>query len=363
MTAPLSFQAMDSSARRAWLAGSLLTTAARGIALFVSGFSLLNLLIQSRTSGFDANQWWIDFRPLPHWVQTLMLLIGSVILLAYVFVPQMSPWRRRATLTVCELLGLIAIWNVLEYYYLLARSVIYSGSPIPFSILVILALLVVWRGAARREQSGNGGPAWAVILCVFGLCMFVFPLAQMLCFGTTDYRRPADAIVVFGAPVEPDGSPSEALQDRVNLGVELYQQKLGKKLIFTGGQGPDEPINEAELMRRMAMDAGIPSADIEMDRDGTTTASSVDDTGYMLRDLADEQPASFAGRAVRVLVVSHFYQLPRIKIEYQREQLPPHYLQILTVPVRSSLARLPRYMGREVVAQWAYYLGPLLKGE
>lgn len=39
--------------------------AARGIALFLGGFSLLNLVGEVRSPGFDANPWWIDLRLLP----------------------------------------------------------------------------------------------------------------------------------------------------------------------------------------------------------------------------------------------------------------------------------------------------------
>ena len=37
----------------------------RGIAAFLGGFTLLNLLGDLFAPGFDANIWWIDFSPLP----------------------------------------------------------------------------------------------------------------------------------------------------------------------------------------------------------------------------------------------------------------------------------------------------------
>lgn len=41
---------------------------ARGVALFFGLFSLLNVLGELRTPGFDANGWWIDFRPLSRYI-------------------------------------------------------------------------------------------------------------------------------------------------------------------------------------------------------------------------------------------------------------------------------------------------------
>ena len=47
------------------------------------------------------------------------------------------------------------------------------------------------------------------------IALVAFPLAQIYCFGNADYRRHADAIVVFGACVHPDGSLAPVLYDRV----------------------------------------------------------------------------------------------------------------------------------------------------
>jgi hypothetical protein len=56
-------------------------------------------------------------------------------------------------------------------------------------------------------------------------------------------------------------------------------------------------------------------------------------------------------------VVSHFYHLPRIKMTYLR-----HGRDVWTVPAKESylLKAMPKYMAREVVALWLYYLRPLI---
>jgi len=50
------------------------------------------------------------------------------------------------------------------------------------------------------------------------MLLAAFPLALMLFFGNTDYRRPADAVVVFGARVYASGKLSDALEDRIRTG-------------------------------------------------------------------------------------------------------------------------------------------------
>ncbi len=58
----------------------------------------------------------------------------------------------------------------------------------------------------------------------------------------------------------------------------------------------------------------------------------------------------------RVLTVSHFYHLPRVKMSYQRQDL-----EVYTVPAKESyaLTAMPYFVGREIAALWVYYLRPL----
>jgi len=59
----------------------------------------------------------------------------------------------------------------------------------------------------------------------------------------------------------------------------------------------------------------------------------------------------------RILVVSHFYHLPRIKMTYQR-----HHREVYTVPARETytLTARPKFILREIAALWVYYLRPIL---
>ena len=167
----------------------------------------------------------------------------------------------------------------------------------------------------------------------------------MFCFGKTDYRRQADAAVVLGARVYADGRPSDALADRVRTACELYHAGLVRKLVFSGGPG-DGGVHETEAMRRMAVRLGVLPADITLDEKGFNTQATVANTESLLAGLD----------ARRVLVVSHFYHLPRIKLAYQRKGL-----EVYTVPARETylLRQMPYNMAREVAALWVYYLRPL----
>jgi vancomycin permeability regulator SanA len=151
---------------------------------------------------------------------------------------------------------------------------------------------------------------------------------------------------VFGAQVHTTGIASISLADRVATGVDLYERGLADRLLMSGAQGSNEPVNETVVMRELAMEAGVPASAISVDPSGFNTDATVRDTVPMLR----------AGEAGAVAVVSDFYHLPRIKLAYQRAGV-----DVITVP--SHARRIPQTTGlgvREIPAFWVYYLRAIL---
>ena len=67
----------------------------------------------------------------------------------------------------------------------------------------------------------------------------------------------ADAIVVLGHRVEPDGRPGHELMKRLERGLELLRADRAPLLVCSGGRDPDEPISAAEAMIRVAAGSGV----------------------------------------------------------------------------------------------------------
>lgn len=317
------------------------------MALFLGAFGIVNVLAGFHTGHFDGNLWWLDLRRLPKEAANGFILISALGLLAYAFQPPQRRWARAFIAACSAALGVVALLNAARFYVLLLNGEIASRFPVPISLLLAVALTAIanaaWHSRDRfptHNGLSRGGTLWRIGVVFVG-CAIVFPLLQMFCFGKTDYRRPADVAVVLGARAYADGRPSDALADRVRTACQLYQQGLVHKLVFSGGPG-DGAITEPEAMKRMAVNLGVNPADIMMDTAGFNTQATVNNTLALIPD-----------SQARVLVVSHFYHLPRVKLTYQRVGL-----DVFTVPAKETylLRQTPYNITREVAALWVYYL-------
>lgn len=83
-----------------------------------------------------------------------------------------------------------------------------------------------------------------------------------------------DAIVVLGASVFADGTPSGILQDRLDDGIELYFAGAAPKIIMSGDNSTVS-YNEVKAMKDYAISRGVPSEDIFCDHAGFSTYESM----------------------------------------------------------------------------------------
>ena len=81
-------------------------------------------------------------------------------------------------------------------------------------------------------------------------------------------------IIILGAGVRIDGSPTKMLADRLEAGTALYKKGAAPKILLSGDNGTVE-YNELKAMRRFVVDAGVPEKDIFMDYAGFSTYESV----------------------------------------------------------------------------------------
>ena len=89
-----------------------------------------------------------------------------------------------------------------------------------------------------------------------------------------DGKNDADCIIVLGAGVRDDGTPSHMLEDRLLTAISLYEIGSAPKIIMSGDHGTED-YDEVNVMKTFAIAHGVPSEDIFMDHAGFSTYDSM----------------------------------------------------------------------------------------
>ena len=253
------------------------------------------------------------------------------------------------------------MWNAILFYALWKLGWIiparFFDMPVPLSLILTLVLSFIIRGSTKPALPITWH--WRLVAGgAFLAALIFFPLAPDArnASAVLDYRRKADAIVVFGMPkANADGTASQVLDDRTRAAIALYKAGFAKLLIFSGGPGAggSGPLSEPGVMKRIALEEGIPASAIILDEEGLNTEATAKNTAAIFKEHGIK----------KVLAVSSDYHLPRVKMTYART-LAGTSVEVYTVPAVESypLSAKPYFMAREVVALWVYYLRPLWGG-
>lgn len=125
------------------------------------------------------------------------------------------------------------------------------------AVLLFLAFPLGW--------VGYGLLAYLLYSVVYGACVRYF-------------GGPVYAVIVLGAGV-PEGKVRPLLASRIQRGMEWVEREdlRGRRplLLMSGGQGPDEPLSEAEAMAKWAQERGADSGRLFQERMSTTTEENL----------------------------------------------------------------------------------------
>ncbi|VYU06359.1 SanA protein [Clostridium paraputrificum] len=110
--------------------------------------------------------------------------------------------------------------------------------------------------------------------------------------------KKVDAIIVLGAGVREDGTPSDILTDRLSTSLDILNMGVEGKLLLSGDHGR-EGYNEVGTMKDYILkNSDIKEKDIFLDHAGFSTYDSI----YRAKDIFKVESA---------LIVTNEYHLPR----------------------------------------------------
>ncbi len=160
---------------------------------------------------------------------------------------------------------------------------------------------------------------------------------------------PADAIVVLGSGVMPEGELADGSLRRTVHGIRLFHRGLAPRLVLLGPRY--HGVVEADVRAAVARDLGVPADAIVVEAGGTSTRDEAERIASRLR------PAS-------VLLVTGWHHMPRARRVFERagmrvEAAPVLEESALSPRPQARLA-LARALAQEALARAYYRLGGAL---
>ena len=172
------------------------------------------------------------------------------------------------------------------------------------------------------------------VMVSLGLVMLV--IINGLLFSTFSSRGDdnLDYLIVLGAQMKNSG-PSVALRYRLDATIEYMEKNENTKCIVSGGQGPNEPVSEAEGMEKYLIEHGIDASRIIKEDKSTSTKENFDFSMKVV-DLKDK----------KVGIVTNNFHTYRARAIAKKCGLK----DACTIAARSVKTYLPNNMFREDLA-------------
>ena len=157
-----------------------------------------------------------------------------------------------------------------------------------FVILFLAVVLLLW----TRVKSVPATRFFKFLL-VLGYIFFGAIMVFIAVAGTCDKASgDEDAVIVLGCKVNESGV-SNSLKARLDTTLEYHSINPKAKIIVTGGQGSNEPMTEAEAMKRYLVANGVPENIIYKEDKSTSTNENFANSKKILENLFDDDYTAF----------------------------------------------------------------------
>jgi uncharacterized SAM-binding protein YcdF (DUF218 family) len=179
-------------------------------------------------------------------------------------------------------------------------------------------------------------------LAVLGICFALLLSGLMLsAVAKTPPKTDEDVtVIVLGCQVYPDRVPSHSLVQRLNAAVQYLNEHPRVSVIVSGAQGDDEPCPEAEVMREMLIERGVPEEIIHLEDRSRITIENILNAKALL------------GEGKNIALVSSDYHVERALQDCARAGLIAYGVGAVTPegPYRDEMYATEKRIAEEMAA-------------
>ncbi|MDD3369837.1 MAG: YdcF family protein [Lachnospiraceae bacterium] len=199
------------------------------------------------------------------------------------------------------------------------------------------SLLLYWGNIRGKILENIPEKIFFIIKILFIVIFFIFVLVEAWIIKAGFFQNAeteADYVIVLGAQMKADG-PSRVLQYRLDTAITYLNENQNTKVIVSGGQGPTEPVSEAEGMYQYLLKKGIDKNRIIKEEKSTTT---VENLKYSKKEFNSEKN--------KIVIITNNFHMARALLLARNVGIE----NVSGEAAPSTLALLPNNLLREFLA-------------
>lgn len=112
-----------------------------------------------------------------------------------------------------------------------------------------------------------------IVGLIIGIIIFVQGAYAARIYTNVDDAPTSTVAIVLGAGIHPNGTPSDALQDRLDRAIQLYDAHRVQSIFVTGDDGAYH-VDEIRVMTNYLVQHDIPTSTMRIDGEGYRTYES-----------------------------------------------------------------------------------------
>ena len=248
----------------------------------------------------------------------------------------------RVHILPCLIIGALAL--LAFFFYCCVPGYSFSG----LVCLCLMGVVAFYEITRLLKNKFPKSMLWLRRIFTVCLCigLLVVGITEIIIINAS-FGNPEDHceyMVVLGAKVRTDG-PSVSLMDRIRCAFDYMTEHPDVIAVVSGGQGPDEPMSEAQCMYEHLVRMGIDESRIWIEDQATSTWSNLN---FSL-DLIEAKTGT---RPEKIGLLSSEYHMFRAGL-----QAKACGVETVGIPARTSLvSQKVNHFMREVAGVWHYLI-------
>lgn len=164
-----------------------------------------------------------------------------------------------------------------------------------------------------------------------------------------------DCVIVPGALVYQNSTPSGMLQDRLDVALQIYEKGIVPKILVSGDHGTKN-YDEVNVMRNYLIEKGVPAEDIFMDHAGFDTYQTI----YRARDVFQVKKAVIATQDFHLYRALYIGEKLSLELDGVESTLRTYGTSSLKSRIREYFARVKAFIECEITKPEPEFLGPAI---